>query len=215
MLKSELKPLANLLSENKKVGTYHITQIASDGFFSGRKNIGRFEIEHVKDRAILDICICDWRGGNNWYIIESDLRFEISHKEGNNFVWLYRPSKRDEKNEARKSRFEKFQGSLKVKIPMPKSKANLPTFFDRLCTLRDNREAAEGLKKTSERIFGKRKEQDSNILYPADTTIEQTIEARLGQNKFRRALLSRSDKCELTGIALQDVLSPHFQYEFL
>jgi hypothetical protein len=46
----------------------------------------------------------------------------------------------------------------------------------------------------------------ASITFPIKTTIEQTIEARRGQDKFREALLARSKKCELTGIGILSAL---------
>jgi hypothetical protein len=68
---------------------------------------------------------------------------EIQQIKDGQIVWMYKPFKRDGKNDQRKAYFKQMFGSTTVQIELPSSSSGIDTFFNQLFKLCQNRVKAD------------------------------------------------------------------------
>ena len=118
---------------------------------------GGFLIENPNGSNIW-LLLIEWNEKNDFYVVlfpESKAKpvAEIHDivNEGKSILlkWRYRPSKRDGKNEERKTYFNKYFLSLEVIISIPIKVVEVSDFLDELLSLSENREKADKLDKNT------------------------------------------------------------------
>lgn len=91
-------------------------------------------------------------------------------KNGSEFEWQYRPSKQDNKNDLRRDRFKKLEGTLNVRIALPESEVTLDDFLVNVFNVVDSRQKADDL---DENIRGL-----ESLGFPEGKRIEKMHKAR-------------------------------------
>jgi hypothetical protein len=104
------------------------------------------------------LLLIKWNVENDFYVVlfpesKSGPVAEIHEvvKDGDDLYlkWRYRPSKRDGKNEKRKSYFCKYFLGLEVVISIPSVVSDVSAFLNELLSLSENREKADNLDKNT------------------------------------------------------------------
>ena len=100
------------------------------------------------------IVICNWRRTQNYYLVifgkfPGDANYcilaEVHKTDTHEFFWRYSPSKRDGKNEERRTRFKSMYGSLQARVSLPVGDISMDDFLRDLLNLADFRKTADEL----------------------------------------------------------------------
>ncbi len=75
----------------------------------------------------------------------SGAEVELKDETEDELCWLYRPSKRDGRNQERKEAFKKIYGGLRVYFKVPQNVEELSEFIEELLLLAANRKKADTL----------------------------------------------------------------------
>ncbi|MUU06996.1 MAG: hypothetical protein EP149_04615 [Phascolarctobacterium sp.] len=93
----------------------------------------------------------DWRDQGNFYIIvcnnkmNGNATLEISQEKNDNFIWKYKPMKRDGNNAHRKLQFSSEYPDCLVELAIPKSPTQIKSFIISLIELAEFRTKADNL----------------------------------------------------------------------
>jgi hypothetical protein len=157
--KDEAVYLTDLI-QNSRPSTYVIKRMETVNgtlprfhqWTNGKRTLAGFEITRVDVDTSYYFLFIDWHRNDNYYLViylhnksstAAELRI-IEEIEGNpHIVWMYKPFKRDGKNDQRKAYFKQMFGSTTVLIKIPQSTIEVEGFFDQLFRLCQNRIKAD------------------------------------------------------------------------
>lgn len=118
-------------------------------FIKGTNHYGIYRIYNTDvDYGIL---LTDWRDQGNFYIIvcnnkmNGNATLEISQEKNDNFIWKYKPMKRDGNNAHRKLQFSSEYPDCIVELAIPKSPTQIKSFIISLIELAEFRTKADNL----------------------------------------------------------------------
>jgi hypothetical protein len=157
--KKQANTLSNLI-EKSKSATYQIKKLETVGgtlpkfhqWTNGKKTLAGYEVTRIDSDTSYFFLFIDWHRNDNYYLViyahdRSTTVAEIQlikELEGiPHFVWMYKPFKRDGKNDQRKAFFKQMFGSTTVEIKLPSSSLEVDGFFSQVFKLCQNRIKAD------------------------------------------------------------------------
>jgi hypothetical protein len=157
--KDEAAYLADLIDTSqpaayaiKKMETVNGTLPQFHQWTNGKQTLAGFEVTRVDSDTSYYFLFIDWHRNDNYYLViylynksttAAELRV-IEEIDGiPHIVWMYKPLKRDGKNDQRKAYFKQMFGSTTIQIKIPLSTIELEEFFDQLFKLCQNRIKAD------------------------------------------------------------------------
>jgi hypothetical protein len=157
--KDEAINLADLIKKSKpatfdikKMETVHGRLPGFHQWTNGKQTLAGFEVSRVDSDTSYYFLFIDWHRNDNYYLVVylhnksttvAELRV-IEEKDGiPHIVWIYKPLKRDGKNDQRKAYFKQMFGSTTVQIKVPASTFEVEGFFNQLFRLCQNRIKAD------------------------------------------------------------------------
>ena len=157
MTPSDAQKISDLLrTEMLRTSTYRIEERPHDigaplsGFHhwaEGRACLGAFLVRTVQGEALW-ILVIDWKSNQNYYIVlfpesRSGPLAELHETKGEGaeltLHWIYSPTKRDGRNEARRLYFADSFHSIEVVISVPSSDRDTGDFLQELLSLATSR----------------------------------------------------------------------------
>ncbi|WP_045524560.1 hypothetical protein [Neobacillus niacini] len=159
MEKDEAVYLADLIEKSrpatfdiKKMETVHGTLPGFHQWTNGKQTLAVFDVTRVDSDTSYYFLFIDWHRNDNFYLVvylhnksttAAELRV-IEEIDGiPHIVWMYKPLKRDGKNDQRKAYFKQMFGSTTVQIKVPASTFEVEGFFNQLFRLCQNRIKAD------------------------------------------------------------------------
>lgn len=159
MEKDEAVYLADLIEKSrpatfdiKKIETVHGTLPGFHQWTNGKQTLAGFEVTRVDSDTSYYFLFIDWHRNDKFYLVvylhnksttAAELRV-IEEIDGiPHIVWIYKPLKRDGKNDQRKAYFKQMFGSTTVQIKVPASTFEVEEFFNQLFRLCQNRIKAD------------------------------------------------------------------------
>ncbi|MDR7077066.1 hypothetical protein J2Y03_002089 [Neobacillus niacini] len=159
MKKDEATHLADLIDISrtasyaiKKMETVNGTLPRFHQWTNGKQTLAGFEVTRVDSDTSYYFLFIDWHRNDNYYLViylhnksttAAELRV-IEEIDGiPHIVWMYKPLKRDGKNDQRKAYFKQMFGSTTLQIKIPLSTIEAEGFFDQLFRLCQNRMKAD------------------------------------------------------------------------
>lgn len=143
---------APLLYEIKKMETVSGTLPKFHQWTNGKHTLAGFEVTRIDSNTSFYFLFIDWHRNGSYYLViylhnksttAAEIR-EIQEIDGiPHFIWVYRPLKRDGKNDQRRAYFKQMFGSTTVQIKLPSSSTELEKFFDQMFSLCRNRLRAD------------------------------------------------------------------------
>lgn len=115
--------------------------------------IAAYQVTRIEEESYF-LLLIDWHRKDNYYLVlythnlsttVAELQRTAPTATGMELLWSYKPFKRDGLNQERKAHFTQLVGSTDVVIPLPQSKAEIPTFLDQLFQLAHHRQLADRL----------------------------------------------------------------------
>lgn len=119
---------------------------------NGKQVEAAFKITRLGFDTSYYFLFIDWHQNDNYYLViyTHDKKTTVAEiqqvKEIDGtlkLVWMYKPFKRDGKNDVRKAYFKQMFGSTTVQIELPSSSHDIEDFFNQLFTLCRNRVKAD------------------------------------------------------------------------
>ena len=146
--------------ENSNPSTYVMKKLETVGgtlpkfhqWTNGKKTLSGYEVTRIESDTSYFFIFIDWHRNDNFYLViythdKSTTVAEIQQlkeREGiPHFVWMYKPLKRDGKNDQRKAYFKQIFGSTTVEIKLPSSSLEVEEFFNQVFNLCQNRVRAD------------------------------------------------------------------------
>ena len=138
--------------EIKKVETINGVLPKFHQWTNGKQTLAAYELTRIDSQTRYFFLFIDWHRNDNYYLViyaydRSTTVAEIQQvKEidgSPQFVWMYKPFKRDGKNDQRKAYFKQMFGSTTVHIKLPASGTDVDSFFGQLFMLCQNRVKAD------------------------------------------------------------------------
>jgi hypothetical protein len=146
--------------EKASPANYGIEKLATPGgalpkfhqWTNGKKVLSGFRVVRMDSDTSYFFIFIDWHRNDNYYLVvyahdKSTTVAEIQTvKEIDGvpqFVWMYKPFKRDGKNDVRKAYFKQMFGSTTVQIALPSSEVDMDEFFNQIFKLCQNRVRAD------------------------------------------------------------------------
>ena len=159
MEKEQAVYLSNCI-ESANPPTYELKKLATTGgtlpkfhqWTNGKKTLAGFEVKRIASDTSYFFIFIDWHRNDNYYLViyahdKSTTVAEIQQiKELDgipHFVWMYKPFKRDGKNDQRKAFFKQMFGSTTIQIKLPSSNLEVEGFFTQVFKLCQNRVRAD------------------------------------------------------------------------
>ncbi len=159
MEKDQAAFLANLIEQSnssiyevQKLETVSGTLPKFHQWTSGKKVLAGFEVIRPETETGYYFLLIDWHRNDVYYLViyahdksttVAELR-QVQEIDGlPQFVWMYKPFKRDGKNHQRKAYFMQMFGSTTVQIKLPGITAELDEFFTQMFRLCQNRIKAD------------------------------------------------------------------------
>ncbi len=155
MKKIEAVYMADLIKKSRPA-TYDIKEIETINgtlphfhqWTNGKQTLAGFEVTKVASETSYYFLFIDWHRNDNYYLVvymhnksttAAELRV-IEEIDGiPHLTWMYKPLKRDGKNDQRKAYFKQMFGSTTVQIKVPSSFLEVEDFFNQLFRLCQNR----------------------------------------------------------------------------
>ncbi|MEO2077991.1 MAG: hypothetical protein ABGX20_21905 [Bacillus sp. (in: firmicutes)] len=119
---------------------------------NGKHTIAGYKVTKLDSDSGYYFLFIDWHRNENYYLVIyahdksttcAEIR-QVQEIEGiPHFVWMYKPFKRDGKNDQRKAYFKQMFGSTTVQIKLPSSPNEVGDFFDQVFKLCQNRIKAD------------------------------------------------------------------------
>ncbi|HEY2422197.1 MAG TPA: hypothetical protein VGI04_12300 [Neobacillus sp.] len=159
MEKNQANTLANFIGKTKS-SIYQIKKLETVGgtlpkfhqWTNGKKTLAGYEVTKVDSDTSYFFLFIDWHRNDNYYLViyahdrsttVAEIQ-QIKELEGiPHFVWMYKPFKRDGKNDQRKAFFKQMFGSTTVEIKLPSSSLEVDDFFSQAFKLCQNRIKAD------------------------------------------------------------------------
>nr|WP_263323262.1 hypothetical protein [Neobacillus sp. Marseille-Q6967] len=159
MDKKQAAILANLI-ESSSPSAYEIFKLETVGgklsrfhqWTNGKQVEAAFKITRLGSDTSYYFLFIDWHRNDNYYLViythdkkttVAEIQ-QVKEIDGTlHFVWMYKPFKRDGKNDVRKAYFRQMFGSTTVQIELPSSALDMEEFFNQLFTLCFNRLKAD------------------------------------------------------------------------
>ncbi|WML57582.1 hypothetical protein [Neobacillus sp. PS2-9] len=119
---------------------------------NGKNTLAGYEVNRLDSDTGYYFLFIDWHRNENYYLViyahdKSTTCAEIRHIQeidgAPHFVWMYKPFKRDGKNDQRKAFFKQMFGSTTVQIKLPSSPHEVDDFLNQLFKLCQNRIKAD------------------------------------------------------------------------
>jgi hypothetical protein len=115
---------------------------------NGKQTLAAYQITRLESDTSYFFLFIDWHRNDNYYLViyahdRSTTVAEIQQIKDGQIVWMYKPFKRDGKNDQRKAYFKQMFGSTTVQIELPSSSSGIDTFFNQLFKLCQNRVKAD------------------------------------------------------------------------
>jgi hypothetical protein len=138
--------------EIKKVPTVNDMLPKFHQWTNRKQTLAAYEVTRMDSDTSYFFLFIDWHRNDNYYLViyahdKSTTVAEIQNiKEIDGvpqIVWMYKPFKRDGKNDQRKAYFKQMFGSTTVQINLPSSIEEIDTFFGHLFKLCQNRIKAD------------------------------------------------------------------------
>jgi hypothetical protein len=157
--KDEAVTLADLIKKSRPAA-YEITKMETVNgslpqfhqWTNGKQTLAGFEVTAIDTGTSYYFLFIDWHRNNNYYLViyihnksttAAELRV-IDEIDGiPHIVWMYKPLKRDGKNDLRKAYFKQMFGSTTVQIKIPASPFDVEEFFNQSFRLCQNRIKAD------------------------------------------------------------------------
>jgi hypothetical protein len=157
--KIEAVYLADLIKQSKpaaydikKMETANGTLPGFHQWTNGKQTLAGYEVTRVDSETSYYFLFIDWHRNDNYYLViylhnksttAAELRV-IEEIDGiPHLAWMYKPLKRDGKNDQRKAYFKQMFGSTTVQIKVPASTLEVEGFIDKLFRLCQNRIKAD------------------------------------------------------------------------
>jgi hypothetical protein len=151
--------LSNFMKKSKQA-TYEIKKLVTIGgalpkfhqWTNGKKTLAGYEVTRLDSETSYFFLFIDWHRNDNYYLViyahdKSTTVAEIQQiKDIEGFpelVWMYKPFKRDGKNDQRKAYFKQTFGTTTVQIRLPLSSLEVEGFFNQIFKLCQNRIRAD------------------------------------------------------------------------
>jgi hypothetical protein len=138
--------------EIKKVQTINGVLPKFHQWTNHKQTLAAFEVTKIDSDTRYFFLFIDWHRNDNYYLViyahdKSTTIAEIQQiKEidgAQQIVWMYKPFKRDGKNDQRKAYFKQMFGSTTVQIKLPSTTSEMDKFFNQLFKLCQNRIKAD------------------------------------------------------------------------
>lgn len=159
MQKEQAMFLSNMIEKSnpasyeiKKVQTINGVLPKFHQWTNGKQTMAAYEIKRIDSDTSYFFLFIDWHRNDNHYLViyahdRSTTVAEIQNiKEIDGIqqiVWMYKPFKRDGKNDQRKAYFKQMFGSTTVQIKLPSTSLDVEMFFNQLFKLCQNRVKAD------------------------------------------------------------------------
>lgn len=159
MNKDEALNLADLIKKSRPAA-YEITKMETVNeslpqfhqWTNGKQTLAGFEVTRIDTGTSFYFLFIDWHRTNNYYLViylhnksttAAELRVIEEIDRTPHIVWMYKPLKRDGKNNLRKAYFKQMFGSTTVQIKIPASPLDVEEFFNQSFRLCQNRIKAD------------------------------------------------------------------------
>jgi hypothetical protein len=151
--------LSNVLVESNPVA-YEIKPLSTVGgtlpkfhqWTNGKTTLAGYEVTRPDSDTGYYFIFIDWHRNDNYYLVIyahdksttcAEIR-QVQEIDGvPHFVWMYKPFKRDGKNDQRKAYFKQMFGSTTVQIKLPSTPHEVEDFITQLFKLCQNRVKAD------------------------------------------------------------------------
>lgn len=159
-MEKEKAIILSTLMEKSNPSTYEIKKLTTVGgslpkfhqWTNGKKTLAGYEITRLDSDTSYFFLLIDWHRNDNYYLViyahdksttVAEIQ-QIKELEGiPHFVWMYKPFKRDGKNDQRKAYFKQMFGSTTIQIKLPSSSLDVEGFFTQVFKLCQNRVRAD------------------------------------------------------------------------
>lgn len=120
---------------------------------NNKKHVGVIKISPYQEESFY-LAFIDWQKKNNYYVVIfgsnrakplAELHKVQVEADGSNLCWIYKPTKRDKKNNLRKDYFTRCFGGTEVRVRIPEDIGEVYEFLQDLITLVKNKVNAEQL----------------------------------------------------------------------
>jgi hypothetical protein len=138
--------------EIKKVETINGILPKFHQWTNGKHTLAAYEITRIDSDTSYFFLFIDWHRNDNYYLViyahdrsttVAEIQ-QIKEIDGiSQIVWMYKPFKRDGKNDQRKAYFKQMFGSTTVQIKLPESGTDVDVFLGQLFKLCQNRVKAD------------------------------------------------------------------------
>ncbi|MDN3017466.1 hypothetical protein PH210_14810 [Paenibacillus sp. BSR1-1] len=138
--------------EIRKLDTVNGTLPKFHQWTNGKKTLAAYEVTRPETDTGYYFVFIDWHRNDIYYLViyahdksttVAELR-QVQDIDGSpHIVWMYKPFKRDGKNDQRKAYFKQMFGSTTVQIKLPSSAKEVDGFYDQLFRLCQNRIKAD------------------------------------------------------------------------
>ncbi len=159
MEKNEAVYLADLI-DGSRAATYDIKKMVTvNGILpdfhqwtNGKQTTAAFQVTRIDSETTYYFLFIDWHRNDNYYLViylhnksttAAELRVIKEMDGAPHIIWMYKPLKRDGKNNQRKAYFKQMFGSTTVQIKVPATYLEVEGFFDQLFRLCQNRIKAD------------------------------------------------------------------------
>lgn len=138
--------------EIKKVQTINGVLPKFHQWTNGKQTLAGYEVTRIDTGSSYFFLFIDWHRNDNYYLViythnrtttVAEIQ-QIKEMDGSlQLVWMYKPFKRDGKNDQRKAYFKQMFGSTTVHIKLPQTSLDIDPFFNQLFKLCQNRVKAD------------------------------------------------------------------------
>ncbi|WP_312473337.1 hypothetical protein [Neobacillus sp.] len=138
--------------EIKKLETVGGTLPKFHQWTNGKKTLAAYEVTRPVTETGYYFIFIDWHRNDIYYLVIyahdkkttfAELR-QVQEIDGvPHIVWMYKPFKRDGKNDQRKAYFKQMFGSTTVQIKLPAATSEVEEFFEQVFKLCQNRIKAD------------------------------------------------------------------------
>jgi len=157
--KEQALVLSNCI-ENANLFTFEIKKLETVGgvlprfhqWTNGKNTLAGYEVNRLDSDTGYYFLFIDWHRNENYYLVIyahdksttcAEIR-QVQEIDGEpHFIWMYKPFKRDGKNDQRKAFFKQMFGTTTIQIKLPSSPHEVDDFFNQLFKLCQNRIKAD------------------------------------------------------------------------
>ncbi|MGG1676187.1 hypothetical protein ACIFOT_10620 [Neobacillus sp. NRS-1170] len=152
LLSNYIEQSNSSIYEIRKLDTVNGTLPKFHQWTNGKKTLAAYEVTRPETDTGYYFVFIDWHRNDIYYLViyahdksttVAELR-QVHDIDGSPYiVWMYKPFKRDGKNDQRKAYFKQMFGSTTVQIKLPASVEEVDGFYDHLFRLCQNRIKAD------------------------------------------------------------------------